>query len=391
MNVYTAARLYPVGVKMVNSTKHAVLIFVVLLGFLTNLASAQELTERIQDEIDEWLTVGEYFQMVNEDGEVLMESGRVLVEGDEYLTSSNQLYRVVRVDSERNIAHAELVDTIELKVTPLSELMQAAGLTLAGSVDSEPRGLIGVYHTHNAESYVPTDGTDSIYGQGGIHKVGDAFAETLRGRGIEVEHSDNLHLPHDRGAYRRSRETALELLSQNPDAIFDIHRDAAPRDAYALQLEDEWVTSVQFVVGRQNQNLGVNREFAQSMKALADQVYPGLVKGIFFGRGNYNQDLSPLTMLVEAGAHTNSREAAEKGISLFAEVVDLYFYGTAEASGTEEGTKAGTEQGSRAATRSVTGLLVFVLAGAGIFYVINAGGLGAAIDRIKNLFRIKQR
>lgn len=340
-----------------------------------------------QDDLDEWLAVGEYFQMLDEEGNIILETGRVLAEGDEYLTSENELYRIVEVDNEQRIARAELVEKVELRVVPYAELLQSAGLILAGNIDTDPRGLIGVYHTHNAESYVPTDGTDSIYGEGGIHKVGSAFADSLRQRGVEVNHSENLHLPHDRGAYRRSRETALELLAKNPDAIFDIHRDAAPRDAYALQVKDEWVTSVQFVVGRQNQNLGVNREFAQSMKALADQMYPGLVKGIFFGRGNYNQDLSPLAMLVEAGAHTNSREAAERGIRLFAEVVDLYFYGTAEASSADEG----KTEGSKAASRSTLGLLAFVLGGAGVFYVINAGGFQSAVERIKNLFRSRLR
>ena len=68
------------------------------------------------------------------------------------------------------------------------------------------------------------------------------------------------------------------------------------------------MTQIQFVVGRQNQNLGINRQYATSLKAVADQIFPGLIKGIFFGRGNYNQDLSPLNLLLEVGAHTNSRK-----------------------------------------------------------------------------------
>ena len=120
--------------------------------------------------MEEWLSVGEYFRMVNEAGEVIMESGRVLGEGDEYLTSENDLYRVVRVDAISASPSGEYVEKVDLRVVPFGELLQSAGRALAGMVDTE-RGLIGVYHTHNAESYVPTDGTDSIYGQGGIHQV----------------------------------------------------------------------------------------------------------------------------------------------------------------------------------------------------------------------------
>ena len=143
-------------------------VAVILLCAATLTATAQSL----EDDMEEWLSVGEYFRMVNEAGEVIMESGRVLGEGDEYLTSENDLYRVVRVDADQRIAYAEYVGKVDLRVVPFGELLQSAGRALAGMVDTEPRGLIGVYHTHNAESYVPTDGTDSIYGQGGIHQVG---------------------------------------------------------------------------------------------------------------------------------------------------------------------------------------------------------------------------
>ena len=140
-----------------------------------------------------------------------------------------------------------------------------------------PRGTIAHNHNHNAESNLPTAGTDSIYGKGGIPQVGATFAEALTERGVTVHYSEQLHLHPDRGAYRRSRETVLELISQEPAAIIDVHRDAAPSRAYAIQLKDQWMTSIQYEVGRQNQNLGVNRKNAESLKKVADDLYPGLV------------------------------------------------------------------------------------------------------------------
>ena len=50
-----------------------------------------------------------------------------------------------------------------------------------------------------------------------------------------------------------------------------------------------------------------------------DEVSPGLSGGIFMGKGNYNQDLTPRSILVEVGADTNSKTDAERGISLFAQ------------------------------------------------------------------------
>ena len=324
----------------------------------------------------EYLPIDQYFTLIGPDEQILLETGRKVYLGDQYLAADNKLYEIVEIDEEALVARAEFVEEVELEIVSWKDLRKELGLTvIEAAPEGKERGTIALYHTHNAESYVPTDGTDSIYGKGGIHKVGSAFASALQELGITVDYSENLHLPHDRGAYRRSRETVLELISNEPDAIFDIHRDAAPQGAYAIELEDQWMTSVQFVVGRQNQNLGINKKYAQSLKKIADDMYPGLVKGIFYGRGNYNQDLSPLSLLLEAGAHTNSRPAAEKGISLFAEVVDFYFYGpTAEADGLGQG---------GVASRSIAGVVSFVGTIAVVLYVINAGGFKEALARLK--------
>lgn len=333
---------------------------------------------------DELLPEGKYYTLFDAEGNVLLETGRRIYVEDQYLTADNRLYQVVEVDDQAGTARAELLEEVELKLTPWADLRKELGLTAIEAANPEKeKGAIAVYHTHNAESYVPTDGTDSIYGKGGIHQVGAAFVEALENRGVTVYYSENLHLPHDRGAYRRSRETVLELMAEEPDAIFDVHRDAAPSSAYAIQLKDQWVTSIQFVVGRQNQNLGVNRKYAESLKKAADDLYPGLVKGIFYGKGNYNQDLSPLSLLLEVGAHTNSRPAAERGAALFAEVVDYYFYGPSadEAKGSQ----------STAARRNIIGLIAFVSVGVGAFYVVNAGGVTPALERLKGAIRPRRR
>ena len=97
-------------------------------------------------------------------------------------------------------------------------------------------------------------------------------------------YSENMHLPHDRGlpAFQGYRPEAFGTESR---CYFDLHRDAAPVDAYATKVEEDWVTKIQFVVGRQNPSYSVTRRFAYDLKGLADKVYPGLIKGVFMGWG----------------------------------------------------------------------------------------------------------
>ncbi|NMB38262.1 MAG: stage II sporulation protein P [Firmicutes bacterium] len=326
---------------------------------------------------DEWLKPGEYFTMLSPDEEIIMQTARRIYVSDEYLTSDNKLYKVIDVSA--NTAYTEFVEEVKLseQIISLSELRQSLGLSAAEAQGDDKSGIIGIYHTHNAESYVPSDGTESINGKGGIHTVGLTFAKTLNKLGVEADYFETLHLPHDRSAYRRSRNTVLELLAHNPDAIFDVHRDAAPKNAYAAEINDTLVTQIQFVVGRQNQNLGINRQYAQSLKAIADQVYPGLIKGIFYARGNYNQDLSPLNLLLEVGAHTNSKEAAARGVSLFAEVVDYYFYGP------KEQRIDASNKGSIASLKTVFWVLILITATGTAFFVINSGGWKEALARLR--------
>lgn len=383
-----------------------------LLEFFDHIDTGEISRDDLQAEL--------YYTMVDEDGREIMVTGRKIHVGDEYITSGNKLYRVFRV--RERIATARYIREVgavfEEAPSGLLVILQERFNNKSLSVQKkekdkpkekqekdkpkkkqkkkeeeglepkeEPKQLIGVYHTHNAESYVPTDGTDSINGQGGIHSVGDSFAQALENKGISVIHNQTLHLPHDRGAYRRSRVTVEKLLEKGPDVIFDVHRDAAPMGVYATEIEDEWVTQVQLVVGRQNPTMSVTRQFALDMKKTADKVHPNLVKGIFMARGNYNQDLTAMNLLLEVGAHQNTREAAEDGAALFADVVSLYFYGT-EGKVDEEGEQASPAQprtdqdpgaraqpANRAVTRNILALLGVTLAIAVGFLVLNSGSM----------------
>jgi hypothetical protein len=115
------------------------------------------------------------------------------------------------------------------------------------------------------------------------------------------------------------------------------------------------------------------------LKNNADEIHPGLVRGIFMAHGNYNQDMTPLNLLLEVGAHQNSREAAEDGIALFADVVTFYFYGPEEeraAPAPPPGVAppgARTNVGDRAASTGILRLLGITAAIIVGFILLNIG------------------
>lgn len=267
-----------------------------------------------------------FFTMLDEDGQVICRTAHYITTGDEYLTADNKLYRVEKIEEDK--AHARLVEeaTLSSGTARQSLLTQIRGAATAFFRKSQQpvqgeegeKRPIALFHTHSGESYVPTDGRPHVEGNGGVIRVGEVMARRLKEENVPVIHDRTCHDPQDAMSYDRSRRTVAELLQKNPIALIDIHRDAVPAEEYEKWVEGEKAAMVQFVVGRQNPNIKASDAFARQVKAEVDKKYPGLVKGIFYGNGKYNQDMAPRLLLVEVGTHTLEREAAEKGAEIFA-------------------------------------------------------------------------
>jgi len=333
------------------------------------------------------------FSVSDESGRPLFAlAGHVSV-GDEYVSRDNVLYRVTSVlgntATANRIGDEPMPDVSWLsagEAQPVFAQSDNAAVPAAKSGQrSDQKRLIAMYVTHSDESYVPTDGTQSIEGQGGIYDVARAFRDDLQKRGVDVILDESTHLPHDSGAYRRSRRTAERLLQKRPDAIIDIHRDGIPDpEEYKTEIDGENASQVRLLVGRGNQNSAVNREFAKEIKAIADKKYPGLIKDIFIGKGNYNQDLSPNAILLEFGTHTISKERVLNSTDVMADVVSTTLYGqeTASAKASPAAKGAKDAEKNKASFSGITLLIVLVIAGALLFAFAQTGGGKAMKDKL---------
>jgi len=296
--------------------KRSFLIFTVLLMLLPCFANAENVVFTLKDENGNILT---YY------------CGECDI-GDEYISHENNHYRIKFVDSKEKTAIAELLGPADMP--DVSWINPQESLPVAALREKK----IALYCTHSDESYIEGDGTESIEGRGGIYDIANAFAGELEQLGAAAEISDNTHLPHDAGAYRRSRQTAVELLKSQPNAIFDIHRDGIPDpDEYTTTVGGEKMSMVRLLVGKSNQNKEANLSFAKQIKAVADKTYPGLIKDIYMGKGSYNQDLAPRSVLLEFGTHTISKDMVLKAVKPMSEsVYKALFGGVIGSAGTSD-------------------------------------------------------
>lgn len=154
----TASATDEKAAEVINAADFAELV----TGKLRHLTSGSPTSALLETE----RTDGGYYTIIDEQKKTIDCTARILSKGDEFITAKNMRYQVTSIKGD--YAHARLVgEEAEAKLT--STPKNSIWSQLIGRSNSH---IIGIYHTHSDESYVPSDGTDSIYANGGIFKVG---------------------------------------------------------------------------------------------------------------------------------------------------------------------------------------------------------------------------
>lgn len=259
------------------------------------------------------------YEVFDENNNFLFE--RVNVElGDIYIDKNFNKYEIFLIDKSLHQAQAYFVE--KLQRPKIVKKGQSA-------IDTSANKKIGLYLTHNAESYLIGDGYDSVYGKGGVHDIAESLAKALRKKGVSAILNETLHLPHDTLAYNRSKITAQTLLKDKPDAIFDIHRDGASRRTYAKTTNGKEHSTIRIVVGQANPNQKLNLDFATYLLSVAQTKYPWLFLDIYLAKGHYNQNLYEKALLFEMGTYTIEKSLVLETVAPLADVIFTTLYSTA--------------------------------------------------------------
>lgn len=269
---------------------------------------------------------GQSYVVYDEKNNVISE--RSFVEaGDTFITKDFYEYEIYKIEGFK--AYAKKIGKINVPSIKRDDLKSIPDqFSQDGSRKSKK---ICLYMTHNDESYLPSDGYDSIYGAGGIHDVAKKLKKSLENKGINVVLDQTLHIPHNSSAYSRSSVTANKLYSnENPDAMFDIHRDGVAKKYYLAKQGEREFSKVRIVVGKANPNFNENYKFAQNLFAIGNSMYPWLFLDIYCGKGHYNQDLQSTDLLFEMGTYLIEKESVFSTVPYLADVVNTALYASRE-------------------------------------------------------------
>jgi stage II sporulation protein P len=201
------------------------------------------------------------------------------------------------------------------------------GVAPAAAVLSEGP-LVGIYHTHATESYLPEIGKTqaaeafSSNMSKTVVRIGEMLAAELETRyRIPALHSRTVHDAETRvGAYYRSEQTVKAILDKYPTCSYlvDVHRDSQPRSITAVTIRGKPYARILLVVGTDNPNWVRNYEFSRKLSDKLEEAYPGISRGILYESAVYNQKYSPNAILVECGGVGNTMEECENTVRALA-------------------------------------------------------------------------
>lgn len=196
-----------------------------------------------------------------------------------------------------------------------------------------------IYHTHSQEAFADSrkgEESDTIMG------VGEYLAQLL---------NETYQIPtlHHKGVYdlidgkldrSRAYELALpeveKILKENPsiEVVIDLHRDGVGDSTHLVEeINGKPTAQIMFFNGMsrtkangpieylKNPYIEDNLAFSLQMQ-LAAQKYPGFTRRIYLKSYRYNMHVTPKTLLVEAGAQTNTVEEMRNAMEILAETLD---------------------------------------------------------------------
>lgn len=198
--------------------------------------------------------------------------------------------------------------------------------------------LVFIYHSHPRESYLPELEDASLPSEANddeinVRQLGARLSSRLNELGIgtinsEVDYVKTIEDYNWNFSYKYSLQTVKEAYAANPELEYfiDIHRDSQGREITTAEIDGVSYAKIGFVIGQENPNWRQNDALATKIQEKLEEKYPGISRGTWekdrkSGHGEYNQSISPNSILIEVGGYENTFEECFRTIDAFAEVL----------------------------------------------------------------------
>ena len=196
-----------------------------------------------------------------------------------------------------------------------------------------------IYHTHSQEAFKDSrkgKSSDTIMGMGAY------LAKILNEKyGLETVHHEGVYDMIDgkldrSKAYQLAEPEIKKILRNNPsiEVVIDLHRDGVKESTHLVtEINGKKTAQIMFFNGlsrtRANGNIEYlsnpfieeNLAFSLKMQLEAMDKYPGFTRRIYLKSYRYNMHLAAKTLLIEAGAQTNTVTEMRRAMEVLAEIL----------------------------------------------------------------------
>ena len=193
-----------------------------------------------------------------------------------------------------------------------------------------------IFHTHSGENYSDSDGSfeDGIWG------VGEVLKNHLENMlGIEVLHDTGRYdLVNGKGqvlgAYERMEPSIQKILKENPSIqmVIDLHRDGIAENVKLVtEIDGKQCAKIMFFNGicrlTENRKTSLNNPYIQDNLALsfklqtAAEQFENFTRKIYINAYRYSLHFKPMSLLIEVGAQTNTKEEAKNSMYYLAKII----------------------------------------------------------------------
>lgn len=195
-----------------------------------------------------------------------------------------------------------------------------------------------VFHSHSQEEFadsIPGDPSTSIIG------IGEYLAQLLNAKGISTLHDTGVYDIIDgqldrSNAYENAESSIRPLLEANPtvEVVIDLHRDGVAEGTHLVtEVDGKPTAKIMYFNGLSrtrtngdieylyNPYIQDNLAFSLQMQLASESMYPGFARHIYLRGYRYNLHLMPKSLLIEAGAQTNTVEEMRNAMEVLAETL----------------------------------------------------------------------
>lgn len=207
-------------------------------------------------------------------------------------------------------------------------------------IDTNTKGpKVLIFHTHSQEEFadsIPGDKNTTIVG------MGEYLTEKLNALGIETIHHDGVYdlingkLDRSK-AYEYSENGVRKILSQYPsiEVVIDLHRDGVNENTHLVtEIDGKQTAKIMFFNGLSrtktngdiaylyNPYIQDNLSFSLQMQLASEKLYPGFARRIYLKGYRYSLHMMPKSLLIEAGAQTNTVAEMKNAMDLLANILN---------------------------------------------------------------------